>query len=235
MSKEQSSNKRKPKFKIDSVRVSEQDSASVRRVMGRLTGKVPFPADEQAEAPAETSPTARAGNTENIGSTDERGTTNIDSSAGLSGSTSPSSSTNKTSSTGKLGSTKPLSTTRRAAAHSSAVSPERDFQKVPNSVTRDAMTARLFRGKSKQVWDYLWSVSRGAVVPSRTVRRSRPQIKDGAGFGSMGTVDASVSHLEAVGLIRVKTIVGESGGNEYEIFTPEEVAGRRLRSAHFIW
>src|SRR5918912_641174 len=45
----------------------------------------------------------------------------------------------------------------------SIVAPERDFQRVPNSVTRQAIPEGLFRGKSKLVWDYLWSVSRGAI------------------------------------------------------------------------
>jgi len=107
-----------------------------------------------------------------------------------------------------------------------AVSPERDFHKVPNSITRIALAAGLFKGKSKAVWDYLWKESRGAIVPTRTVRRSRPQLKAGAGFGSMTTVDSAVRHLESVGLISVRKIVGESDGNEYEIFTPEEVTAR---------
>jgi hypothetical protein len=104
------------------------------------------------------------------------------------------------------------------------IAPERDFQRVPNSVTREVMASRLFRGKSKQVWDYLWSVSRAAIIPTRTVRRSRPQIRAGSGLGSMNTVDAAIEHLRSVGLIVVRSIVGESNGNEYEIFTPEEVA-----------
>lgn len=103
------------------------------------------------------------------------------------------------------------------------VSPERDFQKVPNSITRE-MAERLFRGKSKQLYDYLWSQSRGAVKPTRTVRRSRPQLLRGAGYGSMGTVERCVDFLVEVGLVKVRTIIGESGGNEYEVFTPEEVA-----------
>ena len=106
------------------------------------------------------------------------------------------------------------------------IAPERDFQRVPNSVTRQAMASGLFRGKSKQVWDYLWSQSRAAIVPIRTVRRSRTDIKDGAGLGSINTVDAAVAHLELVGLITRRRIVGESDGNEYEVFTPEEIAER---------
>lgn len=114
-----------------------------------------------------------------------------------------------------------VASSRQAPA--TPVSPERDFQKVPNSITRE-MAARLFRGKSKQLYDYLWSQSRGAIAPSRTVRRSRPQLLKGAGYGSMGTVERCVDFLVEVGLIKVRSIVGESEGNEYEIFTPEEVA-----------
>jgi hypothetical protein len=106
------------------------------------------------------------------------------------------------------------------------ISPEKDFQKVPNSVTREAVPAGFFRGKSKQVWDYLWSVSRGAIKPSRTVNRTRKQIKDGAGLGSMVTVDAAIQHLQSIGLIKVNQSIGSYSGNEYEIFSPEEVQDR---------
>ena len=104
--------------------------------------------------------------------------------------------------------------------HKTEVSPIRDFQKVPNSIPRNL---DLFRGKSKQVWDYLWSVSRGTINPSRTVRKSRKEIKENAKLGSMVTVDASIEHLEKVGLIKVIPNVGSLGGNEYEIYTPEEI------------
>jgi hypothetical protein len=137
-----------------------------------------------------------------------------------------------TGTTNKSGSTRSFSSLSKQQAtpitKSPAIAPERDFQRVPNSVTREAMTARLFRGKSKQVWDYLWSVSRGAIVPTRIIRRSRPQIKKGAGLGSMGTVDSALEHLQQVCLISIKTIVGENGGNEYEVFTPEEAASTLL-------
>jgi hypothetical protein len=155
------------------------------------------------------------------------------SSANQTGTTAISGSTDKTGSTKKIGITSSSGSTHKSKAtplftKSQAIAPERDFQRVPNSVTREAMTARLFRGKSKQVWDYLWSVSRGAIVPTRTIRRSRPQIKTGAGLGSMGTVDSALEHLQQVCLISIKTIVGESGGNEYEVFTPEEAASSML-------
>ena len=103
--------------------------------------------------------------------------------------------------------------------HQTEVSPIRDFQKVPNSIPRNL---DLFRGKSKQVWDYLWSVSRGAINPSRTVRKSRKEIKERTKLGSMVTVDAAIEHLVKVGLLEVVPNIGSLGGNEYEIFTPEE-------------
>jgi hypothetical protein len=102
------------------------------------------------------------------------------------------------------------------------VAPERDFQRVPNSVTRRALPDGVFRGKSKQVWDYLWSVSRGAVVPKRVVRKARKEIKTGAGLGSMVTVDAAIEHLQHMGLLAVRPAVGSLSGNEYEVFSPEE-------------
>src|SRR5919107_3314203 len=104
------------------------------------------------------------------------------------------------------------------------VAPESDFQRVPNSVTRRAIPEGLFRGKSKQVWDYLWSITRGAVVPVRSTRKSRREIKAGAGLGSMVTVDAALEHLQNVGLIAVKPEIGSLIGNEYEVFTPEETS-----------
>lgn len=99
-------------------------------------------------------------------------------------------------------------------------SPVRDFQKIPNSVARNL---DLFRGKSKQVWDYLWSISRGSINPARTVRRSRKEIKDGSKLGSLVTVDAAIDHLTNIGLLKVSKNIGSGGGNEYEIFAPEEL------------
>jgi len=103
-----------------------------------------------------------------------------------------------------------------------AVAPERDFQRIPNSITRKAIPEGVFRGKSKQVWDYLWSITRGAIVPVTSTRKSRREIKAGSGLGSMVTVDAALEHLESVGLIAVRPSVGSLSGNEYEVFTPEE-------------
>lgn len=39
----------------------------------------------------------------------------------------------------------------------------------------------------------------------------------------MVTVDASIEHLVRGGLLKVQRAIGSYNGNEYEIFTPEEV------------
>lgn len=110
-----------------------------------------------------------------------------------------------------------------STAKKQETSPARDFQKIPNSVTRDALPQGTFRGKSKHVYDYLWSVSRGAFTPTRFVKKSRREIKQGSGIGSMVTVDAALDHLEAIGLIKVSHAVGSLSGNQYEIFAPDEI------------
>jgi hypothetical protein len=86
------------------------------------------------------------------------------------------------------------------------------------------MREGVFKGKSKQVYDYLWSVSRAAIVPTRTVRKSRKEIKAGSGLGSMVTVDAAIEHLQSVGLLRAISSIGSLLGNEYEVFTYEEAS-----------
>lgn len=111
-------------------------------------------------------------------------------------------------------------------ASNDEVAPSRDFQRIPNSVIRQAIPEGIFRGKSKQVWDFLWSISRGSIIPVRQVRRSRREIQKGSGLGSMVTVDAAIEHLTAVGLLKVLPAVGSLQGNTYEVYTPEEINPR---------
>lgn len=123
------------------------------------------------------------------------------------------------------------STTRQTRPSSQArqtsekppVSPVRDFTKFANSIHREAVPAGLFTGKGKQLYDCLYSLTRGAVVPARTVRMSRPKLMKKAGIGARVTFDANVERLAAVGLIQVRRIAGEHEGNEYTVFLPEEV------------
>jgi hypothetical protein len=96
--------------------------------------------------------------------------------------------------------------------------------RAANSIVREVVSGGYFKGKSKQLYDCLYLLTRGAVVPSRKVRISRPKLMTKAHIGSRVTFDANVAHLKAIGLIRVVNITGEHEGNEYEIFLPEEVS-----------
>jgi hypothetical protein len=104
------------------------------------------------------------------------------------------------------------------------ISPQRDFTKFANSINREAVPSGLFTGKSKQLYDCLYSLTRGAFVPTRSIRISRPRLMKQANIGSRVTFDANVERLTSVGLISVKQIIGEHDGNEYTVFLPEEVS-----------
>ena len=112
-------------------------------------------------------------------------------------------------------------TAKKIQKHS--VSPEKDFTKTPNSLTRIILAQGLFKGKSKQIYDYLWSVSRGGINPKRTFRKTHREIMKGAGIGSRTTILDGLRHLENIGLITILSSVGVAVGNEYEIFTPDEL------------
>lgn len=107
---------------------------------------------------------------------------------------------------------------------SSSVAPERDFTRTANSIVREAVPAGIFKGKSKQIYDCLYSLTRGAIVPKRKVRISRPKLMALAHIGSRVTFDSNVRHLSNVGLIVVEQIAGEHEGNEYHLFLPEEIS-----------
>lgn len=103
------------------------------------------------------------------------------------------------------------------------IAPKRDFMKVANSITREAVPSGLFTGKSKQLYDYLYSLTRGAIVPTRYIRVSREQLMKGASIGSKVTLEQNLRRLIATGLVSMKIIGGIQGGNEYTVFLPEEL------------
>jgi hypothetical protein len=96
---------------------------------------------------------------------------------------------------------------------------------VPNSIRREAVPAGLFKGKSKQLYDALYALTRGAVVPQRKVRISRPKLMKLAHIGSRVTFETNVNHLRSIGLVEVTVVTGEHEGNEYEVYIPEELEG----------
>lgn len=103
------------------------------------------------------------------------------------------------------------------------VAPERDFTRVPNSVVRDVVPGGYFTGKSKQLYDYLYQRTRGAVVPTRSVTISKPALMRNCGIGSERTLLKNLDHLKGLGLVRVTYTDGKHEGNSYEVFMPEEV------------
>lgn len=104
------------------------------------------------------------------------------------------------------------------------IAPTRNFQKVPNSITKAAIPEGLFKqGKSKHLYDVLYSLTRGAVEPKRTIRISKTKLRKLAAIGSRVTFDSCVSHLETVGLLKLTVRIGEHEGNEFEVFLPEEM------------
>lgn len=111
------------------------------------------------------------------------------------------------------------------------VSPEKDYAKVANSIVRQIPNG-FFIGKSKQMYDYLYSATRGAIKPVRSVRISKSALMRGSGIKSTHTFYNNVRHLKAIGLIVTTRIDGEKGGNSYEVMLPEEIKGDLEQLAH---
>lgn len=103
------------------------------------------------------------------------------------------------------------------------VAPERDFTRVANSILREALSAGIFTGKSKQVYDYLYSQTRGYVTPRRSVRLPMGRLMLAAGIGSDRTLRNNLRRLIDAGLVTVTEIGGSQGGNEFTVFLPGEV------------
>ena len=110
------------------------------------------------------------------------------------------------------------------------VAPERDFTRVANSIVRDVVPGGYFIGKSKQVYDYLYQRTRGAIVPVRSVTISKPALMQGCGIGSERTLLKNLAHLKGLGLVNVTYTDGKHEGNSYEVFLPEEVGLRTPRT-----
>jgi hypothetical protein len=103
------------------------------------------------------------------------------------------------------------------------IAPARDFTRVANSIVRDVVPSGHFIGKSKQLYDYLYQMTRGAVVPTRRLTTSKPALMRASGIGSERTLLKNLNHLKSLGLIQISYTDGKHEGNTYEVFLPEEV------------
>jgi hypothetical protein len=107
-----------------------------------------------------------------------------------------------------------------------AVAPDRDYTKVANSIVRLAVPSGIFGeqgGKSKELYDTLYALTRGAIVARRKIRIPKDQLMKKAGIGSEVTLRKNLGRLRATKLIKENIVPGTHGGNEYEVFLPEEV------------
>lgn len=111
------------------------------------------------------------------------------------------------------------------------VAPRRDFARVANSIVRDAIPAGIFTGKCKQLYDYLYTQTRGAIVPVRAARIPTDRVMKGAGM-TRHTYRAHIHRLISFGLVEVEERPGEHGGNIYTIHLPEEVEPYRGDTRH---
>ena len=60
-------------------------------------------------------------------------------------------------------------TARTSPTPPTSIAPARDFTRVANSIVREAVAGGYFTGKSKQLYDCLYTLTRGAIVPKRSV------------------------------------------------------------------
>jgi hypothetical protein len=120
--------------------------------------------------------------------------------------------------------TTPTTVTTPSTPSTTPVAPTRDFTRVPNSIVREAIPAGYFTGKSKQIYDCLYAMTRGAIVPVRSVRISMERLMVKADIGSDRTLRKNLARLEGVGLVTIKQIGGTQGGNEFTVFLPEEIS-----------
>lgn len=109
--------------------------------------------------------------------------------------------------------------------------PKKDFTRAANSIVRDAIPAGIFTGKGKHLYDYLYSQTRGAIVPVLSARIPTEKVMAGAGM----TRNTFRFHLERLcnsGLIKVDQRSGEHGGNIYTVLLPEEAGLQRGDRGH---
>lgn len=119
-------------------------------------------------------------------------------------------------------------TTQGSQPQQHPVAPARDFMKVPNSITRQAVPSGLFAGKGKQIYDYLYSRTRGAIQPARSIQLRRREIMDGAHVGSDKTLRENLIRLRAAGLVSWTGDIGAHAGNVYTVYLPEEISPATL-------
>jgi hypothetical protein len=212
VSKGQQMPPKRRKYQIESVQITPAENATVKSVMDRLMGRT-----VQEELPS----------TNTQGSSTAQGSTTAQTTQGSlpDQSSSPAQTKLTTLRSPAAQTGKTARGTRPALSRQPAqteIAPSRDYMKAANSIVREAIRHGLFRGKSKQLYDFLYSKTRGAIVPSLSARLRRSELMKGSSIGSTHTLRDNLIHLRAVGLVSWKAIHGEQDGNVYSVHLPEE-------------
>jgi hypothetical protein len=99
-----------------------------------------------------------------------------------------------------------------------ATSPEKNFTKVANSIKPE-----IFRGTSQKTYMALYQLTRGAIIPKRTVKVTRNELMAYADVSEV-TLVKHLTYLEKIArLVKKTSIRGDNDGATYEVFIPEEV------------
>lgn len=106
---------------------------------------------------------------------------------------------------------------------STAIAPERDFNRRANSLERDALPSGLFPGSTKKLYDALYLRTRGAIVPVKRIKASRRDLLTWTGIRNLKTIDNHIRYLMAKGLIIRHWELGSNEGSSYEVRLPEEI------------
>jgi hypothetical protein len=110
------------------------------------------------------------------------------------------------------------------------VAPAKDFNKRANSLDKLALPAGIFPGASKSLYDALYVRTRGAIVPTRTIRATKRELCDWSGIRNVKTVDSHLRYFSAIGLVVSEWERGQNDGSLYEVLLPEETSGLFVRS-----
>lgn len=114
--------------------------------------------------------------------------------------------------------TPPIPTTPTPTPIISPISPERNFTKVSNTIRSE-----MFKGTSQKTYMALYKMTRGAIVPKRTVKVTRNDLMSAADVSEV-TLVKHVTYLERIlKLIKKTSVLGDNGGASYEVFLPEEI------------
>ena len=78
------------------------------------------------------------------------------------------------------------------------------------------------KGSTLAVWHYLLSIANRTDPPTRRFQVSRKEVQEGAGIGSLNTVDSALEDLESYNLLSRYSSPGNNEGQIYELLTLEE-------------